>query len=376
MKHMKNKYGFSLIELLIVMAIFSVVMAGLYAATSVQLREGVKEYRLAESEMELGISKNIIERDISMAGYGLMDDYDFDGDGTPNFTPRAVGATDGNPDTLTLMGTALGLASRAAQGWAPAQSVAGTVPSFMKFNDAREDIRPNDRIIIMDPNTKGLVGDGTEWRFRYDYNTTTSTSKIVQLLANGSDGAVFTKSFVGMTVYGINHSGTTEATQPYYAVRYYLPDAVSSPPPALCAPGTRNLLRAESRTDAAPANGEPILNCVLDFQVALGLDTNEDGTIDSWDNGGVTAQGYASKDLNKRLKQVRVYALVQAGNRDQSYTYSNPDPAYASTPDKIRVGDLYLKGGATGRDSPPLTAEQRKYRWKVVTFAVTPRNTR
>ena len=174
-----------------------------------------------------------------------------------------------------------------------------------------------------------------------------------------------------MVVYGINHSGTTEATQPYYAVRYYL----GGTRPTLCAPDTQNLLRAESRTDAAPADGEPMLNCVLDFQVALGLDTDEDGTIDSWDNGGVTAQGYASKDLNKRLKQVRAYALVQAGNRDQGYTYSNPDPAYASTPDKIRVGDLYLKNGATGRDVQ-LTPEQRKYRWKVVTFAVTPRNTR
>ena len=175
MKHMKNKYGFSLVELLIVMAIFSVVMAGLYAATSVQLREGVKEYRLAESEMELGISKNIIERDIGMAGYGLMDDYDFDGNGVQNFTPRAAGATNDNPDTLTLMGTALGLASRAAQGWAPAQSVAGNVPSFLTFNDAREDVFPNDRIIIMDPNTKALVADGAEWRFKYR----TTTPKIV-----------------------------------------------------------------------------------------------------------------------------------------------------------------------------------------------------
>lgn len=364
MKHMKNKYGFSLIELLIVMAIFAVVMAGLYAATSVQLREGVKEYRLAESEMELGISKNIIERDINMAGYGLMDDYDFDDDGTPNFNPRAAGATNDNPDTLTLMGTALGLASRAAQGWAPAQSVAATVPSFLTFNDAREDVRANDRIIIMDPNTKGLVGDGAEWRFKYN----TTTPKIVRL----SDDTAFTQSFVGMTVYGISHDGTTaDITQPYYAVRYYL----GGTPPTLCATGTQNLLRAESKTSASPAGGEPMLNCVLDFQVALGLDTNEDGTIDSWDNGGVTAQGYSSKDLNKRLKQVRAYALVQAGNRDQSYTYSNPDPAYASTPDKIRVGDLYLQGGATGREVQ-LTAEQRKYRWKVVTFAVTPRNTR
>jgi len=357
---MKNRQGFSLVELIIVMAIFSVVMAGLYAAYSVQLKQGVVQYRLAESEMELGITKNIIDRDLSMAGYGLQDDYDFDGDGTQNFTPRAVRAANADPDTLTLMGTALGLGSRAAQGWTFVASTAGApaVPAFRLWNDAREDVGTNDRVILVDPNAKKLLAEGAGWLFQYNGSGSTPT-----LLSNNM---AFSQSFPGVVVYGLNQSGMTDATQPYYAVTYYLADTVSSPPPATCAPGTRNLLRAESRTSASPTGGDPILNCVLDFQVAFGLDTNEDGQIEVWDNGGVTASTYATKDLNRRLKQIRAYVLVQEANRDPNYTHS---------PAVIRAGDLYLKGGAVGRDIT-LTADQLKYRWRVISFAITPRNIR
>jgi hypothetical protein len=57
-----------------------------------------------------------------------------------------------------------------------------------------------------------------------------------------------------------------------------------------------------------------------------------------------------------------------------NYTYVNPDPN-ASAPDTIRVGELDLVGGTTGRDVQ-LTAAQRNYRWRVLTIVVTPRNIR
>jgi hypothetical protein len=173
-------------------------------------------------------------------------------------------------------------------------------------------------------------------------------------------------------------------------VRYYL----GGEPPATCAPGTKSLLRAESRTDASPDGGDPILNCVLDFQVALGIDAPNialnideiDDSIDFWDNGAAVLTSYADSHLagqanlsdtlsniNKNLKQIRAYVLVQVGNRDPNYTYSNPDPAYAGRENEIRVGDLNLQAGGVGRDIT-LTDEQRRYRWRVLTATATPRN--
>ena len=171
---MKSTKGMTLIELMVVLVIFSIVMMGLYSSSSVLLRQGVKEYRIAESEMELGISSNVLARDMSMAGFGLAEDYS----AATGFTiPRSVSASNGAsgvPDTLTLMGTAIGLESRAAQGWSymSAYDIGAGLPTFTSWNDAREDVRAdpgkNDVVIMMDPSTKRLRVQGTDWLFRFN----------------------------------------------------------------------------------------------------------------------------------------------------------------------------------------------------------------
>jgi hypothetical protein len=150
---------------------------------------------------------------------------------------------------------------------------------------------------------------------------------------------------------------------PYYTIEYSL----GGTPPSVCAPGTRNLLRAESKDYDPPVSGQPVMNCVRDFQIAFGLDTkNEDGVIDMWDP--FSADTYETKMLGKIIKQIRVHILVQNGNYDPFYTYSNPDPAIS--PNMIHVGD-----SVAGKDIT-LTERQRNYRWKVISINVTPRNLR
>src|SRR3989338_2436227 len=75
--------GFSLIEVLIVIGIFSVLMAAVSVTFSTQVRHGSREYRIGESEVELGIVKSLLERDIALAGDGLAGAY-----GTPRVFPR------------------------------------------------------------------------------------------------------------------------------------------------------------------------------------------------------------------------------------------------------------------------------------------------
>jgi len=360
--------GLTLAELLVTLAIFSVVIAGVYAVYTTQIRHSTREYILAESEMEVVIAKTIIERDIMMAGYGIADDYN----GLVFFPSSVpVGATDNispgataNPlggsypttgltgaDSLYLAGTALGIYSRSAQRWTYIKDVAPV--KFEIWGDAREDLEADDRVIYMEPNTRTIITDQTTWRFTYP-----------------EAPAFKTGEGKGMLLYGLSrppHSGELEMPRPYYIVQYRLGGA-SADMPDICSKGTRSLQRVEMSDGESI---EPLLACVRDFQVSFGLDTDDDGTIDTWDPisaGNFQTDTYDLKTLRRRLKQVRVYILVQAGNRDPDYTYSNPDnPA---KPNTIRVGDSIL---GTGRDIT-LTAEQRRYRWRVMTISATPRN--
>jgi hypothetical protein len=337
--------GITFVELLITLAIFSGVMAGVCAVYLTQIRHSTREFMLAVSEMEFGIAKTVIERDIMMAGYGIADDY-----GTLAIDPIPVQASDAASltvyDSISLRGTAIGILSRSSQGWSYMTAREPAV-TFQTWTDSRENIDTADKVIFIDPNTKEILTEGTTAIFSYP--------------------AIPSSAEKGTLVYGLH---SESANVPYYTVEYLL----GGTPPSVCASGTKNLLRAESRNNdpPLPANREPILNCVRDFQVAFGLDTSqiEDGVIDIWDNGGTIASAYDRKNLTRRLKQVRVYVLVQASNRDPDYMYCNRDNP--NKPDKVRVGDSNLN---TGRDIT-LTAEQRRYRWEIIPLSITPRNLR
>lgn len=352
--------GVTLVELLVVVAIFSVIMAGVYSTYLAQAKHSTREHRIAESEMELEIIKDFLERDISMAGYGFADVYcdaptndDSCLSGRkcpldpPFCIPVAITAVDGIPDTLTLMGTALGTLSRGSQGWTYIRT---SSPSFKRWGDAREDIENGDRVVYLEPNTRSLITTADQWRFNYPDSPTLDR---------------------GTILYGLH---TADISRPYYTVEYRLGGGPSDMPLMCAGPKTgenavRSLLRAET------SNGEyvrPILDCVRDLQVAFGLDTTDDGVIDCWDNGGAFAAAYDNYTLKRRLKQVKIFLLVQLGRRD-------PDKdVYDKNSAVLRVGDASLTacdGGTVGRDLT-LTDAQRRYRWKVLSLSVAPRNLR
>ena len=356
--------GFSLVELLVVLGIFSVILTVVFSSYITQLKHTGREYRVAETEIEIGIAKGIIERDIAMAGYGIAEDY-----GTTTFNPKVASATNDNPDTLTLTGTALGMKSKQAQAWT---YINGGNPTFgpalvantnATWGDSREDLNTGDRVILMEPGTKKLLLQGTEWLFAV---TDADSDGIIDTIKSRPSNTNYATPTVGTIVYGLYGSSNASddadgALKPYYAVRYYL----GGTPPSNCASGTKSLLRAESTKDASPSNGDPILDCVLDLEVAFGLDTDENGTIDAdaWDNGGAAASVYDAASLRKRLKQIRMYILVQSGNYDANYTYPL---------NSVLVGDSIL---STGRNVA-ITGDLLRYRWRMLAINITPRNIR
>lgn len=372
-RNLAGRTGVGLVEILITLSIFSILMATVYSAFVAQTRQATTEYRLAEAEMELGIAKNILERDLALAGYGLADDYDFDNDGDQDFTTTKVATVTNSstaPDVLKMRGTGLGLASRSTQAWTYISAVSGT-PRFQPWNDPRENFRrgvpdtSRDTVILLEPRTKKLIVQGTNWHFRFDGY---SSNLVTAASSGGGTGTTLASPQVGTVVYGLQRmnvpAGQPQAAQPYYTVQYSLS---STGLPAGCADGTFNLLRDESTASDDPSANAPaatpILSCVLDFQVACGLDTDENGDVNLVDNGctQVTGGTYTPTMVKRRLKQIRLYVLVQYGKRDDGYTY--PESS-------VLVGE-----SGAGR-TVDLTTAQLKYRWKLLKISGTLRNAR
>ncbi len=367
-KWLRQQQGFSLVEMLVAVAVFGVIMTVAMSAYISQLESNSREYNLAEAEIEYNIAlNNIIKTDVTLAGYGLANDYGVAG----GLEPDAVRAVDNSAgDELFLTGTALGINSRATKGWS---YYIETAAEFAEWTDPRENMQTHtstperDVMILMESNSKELLDDGAgNWLYRFNGSSAAPSD-----LFNSAN--LFTPIPGGTLAYGLqvadikNDTGisTINDLLPYYVVRYYL----GGTSPAVCASGTQSLLRAESmkvaQTDDAdePNGGDPLFSCVRNFQVAFGLDANDDGDLDTWDDGGTTLAGYSFEDQRKRVKQVRVYLLVQQGRRDSDYQYPNAT---------VRVGDASL-GAGVGEDVT-LTSEQRKYRWRLLTLSVVPKN--
>lgn len=356
-----DQQGFSLVELLVTTAIFSILLAGVFGAYFSQLDHSTREYKVAESEIELGIAKRIIEQDLQMAGYGLADDYNGALDSaSATIDPMPVTLLNGTGtgDQLYLRGTALGLMNRSSQGWSYVATPPPN-PKIKSWGDPRELVRNEDRVVLIDPSAKRLQVDAGKWLFKYTDNGT--STDIVH-----ADGTALTDPVGENTlVYGLYNSNTHDTTaRPYYTVRYYL----GGNSPSVCAPDTLSLERMESVNRELPVfpqdQPSPLLACVLDFQVGLGVDTSAplDGMVNQWDDDNSIVGGFTRDNMNDQLKRIKVFLLVQSGNRDSDYTYP--------------LSSIWVGEDPTIGRKVDLTAEQRKYHWRLVSLSVQPRNIR
>jgi type IV pilus assembly protein PilW len=77
---MNTKKGFTLIELMVTMAIASIVLAGIYAAYSAQVRSHVTQQVVLDIQQNLRSATYYLQRSVRMAGYGanagFVDNFD------------------------------------------------------------------------------------------------------------------------------------------------------------------------------------------------------------------------------------------------------------------------------------------------------------
>ncbi len=369
---LKNHYGFSLVELVVVMAIFVIVIAVTGDAFNRILSRATQQSRTVESNIEGVIGLEIMRKDIASAGFGLPWSFS----GTINYQeaagtgiaasyndassgiPRAIcgggistvpsGTTYiQNSDYLVIKATSVGM-SPTAQRWTYMNYTGALKPTNVKPSRwPSENLVNGNRVIVIrvaltSTYTKELLVPGGSCYTQFNQNGLAAAFEP-------------TETNVAHYIYGVTPD--KDLRMPFNRADYYVRVPAAGDLPARCATNTGVLFKAVVSHDNGTLEEFPLLDCVADMQVVYLLDSTGSGSItETSDLSTLTAD-----QIRERLKAVKVFILTHDGGRDRSYSYPNAT---------IDVGPP-----GTGRTFA-LSAIQdyRNYRWKVYHMTVRPEN--
>ena len=299
-----NNQGFSIVELIVALAMSLLVLVVVYTTFTTQLYSFQLAEQTAPLQQNVRVAKMFLERDIRMAGANLNSvNYEDERLYPVTFDNNNLSG-DAGSDLLTLVyidyfGGACGAATAPAvscddypvltlKDAMPGDSAVATVEeefddSPYSLWDANCDcagqtygVPPYDRYkaIITSP-------DGTRSDIVYITTVTNSGSgtddKIQNAPYKGFDNKVLNDYPAGSTVRFFSDTGYTEVTY----------DLVNG-----------NLRR----------NGSTIADNIEDLQFAFGLDTDDDGNVDSWEDDDLT------NDQKLQVRLVRATVLGRSAN--------------------------------------------------------------
>jgi len=228
------------------------------------------------------------------------------------------------------------------------------------ISDPVMDFAANDRFIVLDDNYQLLTSGANNWCFTFS-NSGEEFTNSSGLAPPLPDPGVQNINYI----YGLDSAAGAHA-MPFNRVDYYL-DSISTDFPSSCAPGTYTLYRSTINQANGALNKTPLIDCVADFQVAFGLDTDLDGNVDTWvGSGGAAALGaMTALQIQQQLREVTAFVVYQEGLGDTGKT---ADFRFNGT---LTVGNP----NTTGQLSTFTPAgTQNQYRWKVIEIDMKPMN--
>jgi len=393
----RRQDGFTIVELIVTMAIFVMAIAAISAVFVPLLNQFKQQSKIAETNIEGMVGLDILRRDIEQAGFGLpwvlqpglttLSYSEASGsttapipapnkynDGSPTLNPpRAIlSENEAFPDLsdyLVIKSSAVGI-NDASGKYADVIGTAGGGNAVKAWGNLADDLKAGDRTVVLDL-TEGndqhiLVNDGSAYTAVFPIVPAPPAPIVFpDAYSPGTEGKLF-------LIYGITNDTTLASLRmPFNRADYYIRRVAGTTIPPRCAKGTTSatntgvLMKSviEQKTGDR-GNGIPLLDCVADFQVAFDLDTNNDGIVDppaTEDISGLNAQ-----ETRQRVKAVRVYILAHEGQKDMNFTYAN---------NSICVGE---GAGCAPGHIYDLTAiaDYTNYRWRVYTLVVQTKNLR
>lgn len=392
----QRNHGYSLVELMVVMVIFSVVTALCGIAFKSILAGSTRETRTSEGQVADLIGLELLRSDIEHAGFGLfwsipsgvtinyveaattLTDYPVSGkqpsdfNDSPSSVPKMMNGDNeayfNGSDYLVIKSTLI-----ARNSATPKWSYIVTGGTKRVSSDSADNLSPTEKVIAIRPVygsssfNKELGVNGTQF---YAYSTAGSSLNNLRNFypTETSDKRIF---------YGLADSATTPR-MPFNRADYYIKPERTS---ARCAPNTGVLTKGVIRNTTATGGGEleefPIMDCVADFQIVYGLasSSSSDNSVDTHVNAdGFKASAFTPAMIRSQLKEVWVFILTHDGAGDRSYKYPNATIPVGATVNGVtfgRTNDFDLT--SIGTDATT-SLRWDNYRWKVITMVVKPKN--
>lgn len=412
----RNRSGFTLVELIVVMAVFTVVIMITNDAFKTILVQMGKITRSEESNIEGVVGLEMFRHDLQQIGFGLPFSFQApisypeaaaapasnynDGTGAlGSGVPRAIvagnnlAATAGAPgdenanilagtDYLALKGTTLAN-SETAQRWTYVQNNGGNIEAKI-WETNNLSTSPRDYVIVM---RRTFVN--TDYQNQMVFNPATPAIYWAGYYTDGFADVAFDPQQEGESyyVYGIRNADGLR--MPFNRADYFVArPTTAGRVPAFCSPNTGILYKATVNHANGQLNYIPLLDCVADMQVVFGWDLvdgmgneGQDGQVDTHSTpigtGGLptTVAGAADQAtvaavlndperLRRNLKYVKIYLLAQVGRRDTGY----------QSPASFVLGDAAAEGFTSKTYDLTANPAMRNYRWKVYRLMVTPKN--
>ncbi|UFS69641.1 PilW family protein [Geomonas sp. RF6] len=371
MKHLRTTAGYTLVEVIVVMAIFMAIIIVTADSFNTVTTHAGQQSKSAETQIAGIVGLELLRADLQQAGFGLPWDFSSNpnyqeaDDGAfvnsfndaPSNAPRAVASAQstfnqdasGASDYLVIKSTVVG-STPTAKKW--------TTVAFSGGTRARNPVRDaafgaDERVIVVKnslastPPKQLLMVDSSTGSYFRPFGTYST------IISRHQDGDSF-------EVYGVHPTADPKA--PFNRADYYVKTPASGMPQD-CAPHTGILYKSvlDHATRRLSA-GTALLDCVADMQVEYGLDTSGAGFV----NDHVDAPPTDAADVRRQVREIRVYILAHEGKRDRSYTYPS---------ETIKVGEDF--GGTHGRLfnlNDRIGGEYKHYRWKVYTIVARPKN--
>jgi prepilin-type N-terminal cleavage/methylation domain-containing protein len=385
----RRQNGYTLVELIVVMAIFIIVIIITGTAFNSLFKSSVKISKSVETQITDIIGLEVMRVDIKHAGYGLpyffptaivyseaLSATPVPGVNRQNFNetantpprPFRLGNNVGinGSDYLVVKSTLLGTGVT-AQKWSYVTN-AGTLKTW---DVAEQNLSVNgENVIAVDPAPNSPADQQRQLITSGNFYTTYNTV--------GKIGAGFypTENNETYLVYGIADATVAPPRMPFNRADYYIRTPATGMSER-CAPGTGILYKATLNQADGSFTEIPLLDCVGDMQVVFGLATNApaDNSVNTYEDTNSLNTTLSLYQLTSQVKEVRLYVLTHEGRMDPHYTYPANPIDVGENLLGVQRGTTWTADGSTSNFHMGIFGTNwQNYYWKVLKVVIIPNN--